>query len=111
MIVTRSLDDALVALDEGKNVLWTPSSAEVKDDPARPLTAGFPTIFWNTAWTDWQPPHTLGILCDPKHPALAKFPTEFHSNWQWWELQKDARPFILTNTTNSGPSSRSSMTG
>jgi hypothetical protein len=27
---------------------------------------------------------------------LAEFPTDFHSNWQWWELQKDARPFILT---------------
>jgi hypothetical protein len=94
--ITASLDDAMAALDEGKNVLWTPSSAEEKDDPARSLTAGFSTIFWNTAWTDWQPPHTLGILCDPKHPALAKFPTEFHSNWQWWELQKDARPFILT---------------
>ena len=61
------------------------------------LPPGFSTIFWNTAWTAWQPPHTLGILCDPKHPALAKFPTEFHSNWQWWELQKDARPFILTD--------------
>jgi hypothetical protein len=68
----------------------------VNDDPVRPLTAGFSSIFWNTAWTDWQPPHTLGILCDPQHPALAEFPTEFHSNWQWWELQKDARPFILT---------------
>jgi hypothetical protein len=21
---------------------------------------------WNTAWTGNQPPHTLGILCDPK---------------------------------------------
>ena len=94
--VTASLGDALAALDQGKNVLWTPASAGVKNDPIRPLTAGFPTIFWNTAWTGWQPPHTLGILCDPKHPALAKFPTDFHSNWQWWELQKDVRPFILT---------------
>ena len=94
--ITHSLDEAMAALDEGKTVLWTPPSSEVKDDPARPLVAGFSTIFWNTAWTEWQPPHTLGILCNPKHLALAKFPTDFHSNWQWWELQKDARPFILT---------------
>jgi len=94
--VTASLGEALAALEKGGKVLWTPSSAVVRDDPARSLTAGFPTIFWNTAWTDWQPPHTLGILCDPKHPALAQFPTDFHSNWQWWELQKDACPFILT---------------
>jgi hypothetical protein len=24
----------------------------------------------------------MGILCDPTHPALAGFPTEFHANWQ-----------------------------
>jgi len=38
------------------------------------------------------PPGTLGILCDPDSPALAGFPTEFHSNWQWWQLVKNARP-------------------
>jgi len=28
----------------------------------------------------------MGILCDPKHPALAEFPTDFCCNWQWWYL-------------------------
>ena len=27
--------------------------------------------------------------------ALAGFPTEFHSNWQWWQLTKNSRPIIL----------------
>ena len=94
--ITASIDAAFTALDAGKTVLWTPLSGAVKNDPEHPFIPGFSTIFWNTAWTGWQPPHTLGILCDPKHPALEKFPTDFHSNWQWWELQKDARPFILT---------------
>lgn len=35
-------------------------------------------------------PVTLGLLCDPATPALADFPTEFHSNWQWWHLVKNA---------------------
>jgi hypothetical protein len=34
-------------------------------------------------WTNKQAPHTLGILCDPAHPALSLFPTDFHSNYQW----------------------------
>jgi len=46
---------------------------------------GFSGIFWNTAWTNGQKPHTLGVLCNPEHPALAEFPTEYHSNWQWWD--------------------------
>jgi hypothetical protein len=43
-------------------------------------------------------PGTLGFLCDPKTPALAEFPTEFHSNWQWWHLVKNSRPIILDDT-------------
>jgi len=67
------------------------------------IALGFSPIFWNTAWTRSQPPHTLGILCDPAHPALALFPTEMHSNWQWWylvskaatlELPKGIRPIV-----------------
>jgi hypothetical protein len=46
-------------------------------------------------WTGRQTPTTLGILCGPKHPALASFPTEFHSNWQWWYLISQAGAMIL----------------
>jgi hypothetical protein len=44
------------------------------------------------------PPGTQGFLCDPGHPALAEFPTESHSNWQWWHLVKNTRPIILDET-------------
>ena len=46
-------------------------------------------------------PGTLGILCNPDHPALALFPTEFHSNWQWWHLVKNSRPIILDETPSA----------
>ena len=29
---------------------------------------------------------TLGILCNPEHPALALFPTEGYSDWQWADI-------------------------
>lgn len=29
---------------------------------------------------------TLSILCDPEHPALAGFPTEVQSDWQWADI-------------------------
>lgn len=44
------------------------------------------------------PPGTQGFLCDLAHPALANFPTEFHSNWQWWRIVKNARPIVLDET-------------
>lgn len=46
----------------------------------------FRPVFWNTSWFKMRPPHTTGILCDPEHPAFNYFPTEFHSNLQWWEI-------------------------
>ncbi len=59
------------------------------------VAIGFSSIFWNTAWTNNQPPHTLGILCDPKHPAFSEFPTEYHSNWQWWDPVAHSQAMIL----------------
>lgn len=98
-----SLADALAALDQGRTVLWLPPAAEIADDPRRPLVAGFSPIFWNTAWTNWQPPHTLGLLVNPAHPLFASFPTDAHTNWQWWELQHRTRPFILTDLRGLAP--------
>lgn len=63
--------------------------------PPAQVALRFSSIFWNTAWTRGQPPTTLGLLCDPRHPALADFPTDFHSNWQWWYLVSRATPLRL----------------
>jgi len=43
-------------------------------------------------------PGSLGFICDPESPLLAHFPTEFHSNWQWWHLAKNCKPIILDET-------------
>ncbi len=83
LLIAERLDEQVSAgLEGGKKVLLMPPLNSIDSN----IPAGFTSIFWNTAWTRNQPPHTLGILCNPKHPALAQFPTEFHSNWQWWDL-------------------------
>lgn len=96
--ITGDLDEALRRAKAGGRVLLLLDPAQVKTESQ----IGFSGIFWNTAWTRGQPPHTLGILCDPAHPVFADFPTEYHSNWQWWELihgaaamQLDALPPTL----------------
>jgi len=86
--------EELTADATGKILLLVPPS-RVKNAAKDKVVMGFSSIFWNTAWTHRQPPTTLGILCDPKHPALADFPTDFHSNWQWWYLITQAAPMIL----------------
>jgi hypothetical protein len=87
VFVTSHLDDtAEAALRTGGTVLLTIPGKEVRNFDSAPVKLGFSSIFWNTAWTARQAPTTLGILCDPKHPALAEFPTDHFSNWQWWYL-------------------------
>jgi hypothetical protein len=76
-------------------VLLTIPPGRVKGDRLGKVALGFSSIFWNTAWTGRQPPHTLGILCEPKHPALSAFPTDYHSNWQWWYIIHRAGAMIL----------------
>jgi hypothetical protein len=44
-----------------------------------------------------QDRQTLGLLCDPKHPALAGFPTTFHQDWQWNEIVTRAQGMVLDN--------------
>ncbi len=98
VLIARDLSDETINhLNQGGKVLLLPSPQAIRNDEKHPIQMGFSSIFWNTVWTNWQAPHTLGILCDPQHPALARFPTEYHSNWQWWELIHGAAPFILTD--------------
>ena len=95
--VVSNLDTSTAnALEHGATVLWLLPPRNVRPDPRRgPVALGFSSIFWNTAWTGGQAPHTLGILCDPKHPAFDTFPTEAFSNWQWWYLVTHAGAMIL----------------
>jgi hypothetical protein len=104
VLIAREFDDKAIAhLNAGGDVLLLPQPQTIRNDEKHPIQMGFSSIFWNTVWTNWQAPHTLGILCDPNHPALAEFPTEYHSNWHWWELIHGAAPFILTEHRDLKP--------
>lgn len=90
--IARTLDDtATVALANGGRVLLIA-------DGRRPLLhtvgGGFATDFW--CWPMFHnKPGTMGLLCDPSNPALADFPTEFHSDWQWFDIALQSQPLIL----------------
>jgi hypothetical protein len=69
------------ALANGRNVLLLPSRASL----AAPIDARFIPVFWSPLHFPDQP-GTLGASIDPDHPAFGAFPTDTHTNWQWWEL-------------------------
>ncbi len=95
--VVHALDaEAVRRLQAGDAVVLMIPSLQVAPDPGRgPVGLGFSSVFWNTAWTNGQPPHTLGVLCSPSHPALRAFPTDSWSNWQWWYPVSHGAAMIL----------------
>ena len=101
LMVTNELDERAVAqLEKGKSVLLMPEASE--------LTVGglFQTDYWNYRMFKTisennkkkVSPGTLGILCDPEHPIFRGFPTQMHTNWQWFPIIKASHPMMLDNT-------------
>jgi len=96
IMVTNVMDNkAVETLNKGGKVLLTLKKGALKGDKGGNIAIGFSSIFWNTAWTHNQPPVTLGILCDPQHPALKEFPTQRYSNWQWWDAMSHSNAIRL----------------
>ena len=99
--IMTTLDEAAERwLCEGGKVLLTPRFGSMKNEGKDSVVVGFSSIFWNTLWTQGQAPHTLGILCDPNHPALSLFPTEFHSNYQWQDAMSYCNAIPLKKLGN-----------
>ena len=91
VLFTSTLDEAALArLNAGGKVLF----AGTKLSPAHPKL-GFEPIFWNRYMFNTQGRQTLGLLCDPAHPALAQFPTDFWQDWLWNDIVTQARGVIL----------------
>lgn len=98
--IATDLSAALQELQKGGKVLLFPSKEEHRNQTVGGL---FQTDYWNyrmfkTICENGKKPvspGTMGLLTDPAHPALAAFPTEFHSNHQWFPIVKESYPMIL----------------
>jgi hypothetical protein len=81
-------------LKAGKPVLLL-TCGNIAPEKGAKVEIGYSSIFWNTAWTRNQAPHTLGILCKPDHALFSKFPTEFHTSAQWWDPITNSQAMII----------------
>ena len=88
----RTLDDAALAvLASGGTVYLAPDST--KEALPNSIQAQFSTDFWSVGTFAGQE-GGMGQLMDAAHPLFAGFPTETHSNWQWWPMASQ-RAMIL----------------
>ena len=100
VVIAKDLTpDVVASLEKGAKVLWMPDSL--------PYTVGglFQTDYWNYRMFKTicennkkaVSPGTLGILTRPEHPIFKGFPTEMHTNWQWFPVIRESHPLVLDN--------------
>lgn len=100
--VTRNSDLFSRCVVEGRKVLYIPHHEEIAKQSVGGL---FITDFWNYSafkqtainMKKEPSPGTFGLLINSTHPIFKSFPTDFHTNWQWWNIIKHSRPMILDN--------------
>lgn len=98
--VTHNMEEALRWLSKGDKVILMPDSATVARASLDPM---FTPDFWNyrmyrTICDEMHlapSPGTLGLYIDKTHPSLSKFPTDNHTDWQWYPIIENSRPLII----------------
>lgn len=81
---TNRLDErAKAILQSGGKVYLTPPST--KEALPHSIQAQFTTDFWSVG-TFPEQEGGMGQLIEDTHPVFDNFPTEFHTNWQWWPM-------------------------
>ncbi|MCB0276307.1 MAG: beta-galactosidase, partial [Calditrichaeota bacterium] len=101
VLVSQTLSDqARSVLAAGGKILLFPRGEELGEGAIPGL---FPPDFWNYGMfkgiSEWAKkpvsPGTLGLLTDPGHPLFGDFPTDFHSNWQWFSIVRGGYAMVL----------------
>lgn len=90
-------------LEAGQRVLFLPPLDSIEKQSVKGL---FTPDYWNYAMFKTisenagkeVSPGTLSILVNPVHPLFRHFPTDEHSNWQWWSITRNGRPLVLNRT-------------
>ncbi|MBK8980260.1 MAG: hypothetical protein IPM29_30530 [Planctomycetes bacterium] len=97
VVVCDAWDDAVRdALERGAAVVLVAHG--LRND--RAFGDRFLSVYWSAAMFP-DTPGTLGLYCDPAHPALARFPAGSHSDWQWADLAEGATTFDLTGLSRA----------
>lgn len=88
--VAHRWDEAREMLAKGKKVLFLPANGEIV--MWRP--GQFKTIFWSPVWLK-RGVETMSVMADTDHPALAGFPTDRHTDWQWFSVLENSYVIAL----------------
>jgi hypothetical protein len=93
LVITRTADEALAALNRGGRVLLLPDVKQLEGKKA-----DFQNHFWCPIMFRWEP-MSMGTLVKHQHPAFKDFDTDFYTSWQWWDIISNSRVLDLDGVT------------
>lgn len=92
----RYLDErALRTLAAGGKVYLSPPSTP--EALPHSIQAQFPTDFWSVC-TFGNQAGGMGQMIDAAHPLFRHFPTEGHTDWQWWPMARQRAVIVPKGT-------------
>lgn len=107
LIKSSKLTDAILAkVEMGATLLLTPDHRQIEGQSVGGM---FIPDYWNYAMfktiseNNGKPvsPGTLGYLIDNGKALFDEFPSESHSDFQWWDIMRHSRPLILDGTPSA----------
>ena len=85
-------------LSSGGSVLLLPNRRSIRN----PIDGRFVPVFWSPLHFPEQPP-THGTIIRSDHPVFENFPTDSHTDWQWWELLSKSTSIDMTRMASIPP--------
>lgn len=97
VVYTRSLEEAYKSLKADGKVLLNPDWKKIKG-----IEGKFVPVFWSPVHFPKQA-GTMGVLCNPSHKVFTDFPTDMHTDWQWWDLNVNSTTLIVDSIIGGSP--------
>ncbi len=99
LLITDDMNDTTInALNNGKKVLLIANNLGTEENS---MQVDFYPLYWSLTFFPGQGKTSIGLLLKDKHPAFEKFPTSFHSDWQWETFKRTTKAFILNDLPKS----------
>lgn len=89
VIITTTVEETEKALRAGRKVLFNPGYETING-----LEGKFLPVFWSPVHFPKQA-GSMGLLCDPSHKVFEHFPTNIHTDWQWWHLLTASKTMVI----------------
>lgn len=95
--VTSDIDAALSTARKGGRIILSLPPHNVKG-----IEGKFLPVFWSPVHFPKQA-GSMGLLINHTHPALRDFPTEKHTDWQWWSIVKRSKAMQIDSIPGASP--------